>query len=174
MTDADHATATVPAMEALAALRSPRRRIMFATVGLLAGIVAVGLLSLWVTEPEELPVATKAAFAGIELIATAWVAYAVWGLTRRTSLLARDRVIGGVIGAVATVATSGFAIVVATARAAPLAAAAAFVVGVVLLSAALTITAAGRREHRRLVACRTELETELTRAGAGPEPRAPS
>lgn len=172
MTDADHpataAPAAIPSMDAVAALRSPARRIMFVTVGLLAAMVAVGVLSLWVTEPEPLPRATQVAFAGIELIAVAWMAYAVWGLTRQTSLLARDRVVGGGIGAVATIVTTGFAVVIAMTRAAPLAAAVALATGAALLSAALTIVMAGRREHRRLVAARTELEAELARTDTAP------
>ncbi len=161
MNDPTQSAVPPPPLDTLMALRSPTRRLGFMAVGTAAGIMAVGILMLWATEPQPLPSATQGAFAGTVIVALAWVAYAVWGLSRRSALLARDRIVGGVIAEVASVATTGFAVIIAIARGNPLAAVTALVTGAVFLSASGMLTIAGRREHRRLLAVQAQLEVEL-------------
>ena len=107
----------------LAGRLSLGRRIatVVALVGGLGVSAVVGLL--WATEPG-LPARTHLAFAGLVLGGLAWVVYAVWVLTRRTPLFARDRVIAAWIGVMAccVVAVPISVVTVQRAEAAPVAA----------------------------------------------------
>ncbi len=85
---------------------SLRSRIGHTLVLVVSLTMAVGVGSLWVTEPS-LPLRAHVAFAMIVSMALTWSGFATWILFRRRVLLGTDRVIAARIG----VAFSGLATV---------------------------------------------------------------
>jgi hypothetical protein len=120
----------------LAALAGPlslRRRVLV-VAAVLGGLVVAGVVGLlWLTEPG-LPARTAVAFGGIVVVALGWVAYGTWVLTRRTPLLARDRVIAGWMGVGAAGLFAAAAVVLVGGPALPMALA---VVGLAVLNLAV-------------------------------------
>lgn len=123
---------------------SPARRLgaVATLLGGLGGALVAG--TLWTTEPG-LPGATQAAFAGMVAIGLGWCGWAVWVLTRRTPLFARDRVLAGWLGLAATGVLAAFvtAVTVLRDRVAPAAVAMA-----VLLLVAAVVNLVTARSHR--------------------------
>ncbi|MER7282487.1 hypothetical protein ABT369_49455 [Dactylosporangium sp. NPDC000244] len=129
---------------------SLRRRLAVVAV-LLAG-AAMSLLTglLWATEPA-LPTRTQAAFGAMIAVGLAWVAYAVWVLTRRLPLFALDRVVAAWLGLAATVAV---AVPVAVIAARPVA----LLIVAVLLLAALANLRRGLTRRAALLRRKRELD----------------
>ncbi len=72
-------------------LSSPRR--WFYRGVLLAASVGVAIiLSLWTTEPRQLPMRLHAAFAGLTVIGMSWIGLLTWILWRRHCPTALDRI----------------------------------------------------------------------------------
>lgn len=143
---------------------SPGSRLGYVALLLGASAMTVVVGALWITEPA-LPTRTSTALAALTVAGLAWVAFAVWVLTRRRPLLARHRIVAGRM-AVAFTALFGIGAVVAAyttgARAAVLAAA----TGIVMLAAAVVALVRAHRAVARLVARREALQRELnTRKG---------
>lgn len=136
-------------------------RARYGHVLLLLTALAMSIIvaALMLTEPA-LPARTLAAFAVMLTIGLAWVAYAVWVLRHRWSLLAGHRVVAGIMAvtfsAVFTVA-AGVAAVITAMTAAWTAAAS----GAALMAVAAAILVRAIRHRRRLEARRTQLEREL-------------
>jgi len=75
-------------------LSSPRR--WFYRGVLLAASVGVAIiLSLWITEPRQLPMRLHVAFAGLTAIGMSWIGVMTWILWRRHCPTALDRIATG-------------------------------------------------------------------------------
>ena len=75
-------------------LSSPRR--WFYRGVLLAASVGVAIiLSLWTTEPRQLPLRLHAAFAGLTVVGISWIGVTTWILWRRRCPTALDRIATG-------------------------------------------------------------------------------
>jgi len=126
---------------------------------LVSSAFTVALGSLWATEPS-LPTRTHAAFGVLLVIGVSWSIYAIWVLTQRRVLLARQRVIAGRMAVTFSATfTLGAALVgVSTGRSAGFAAA---VLGVVMFIVVFALLARARRRFDALAARRAMLEREL-------------
>lgn len=86
--------------EVLGGLRpvlSLRRRVGYVLVGL-GGVVGACLIGvLWATEPG-LPARTAVSFGVLVAIGIGWAGFALWALTRKAPLYARDRVVAAWLG----------------------------------------------------------------------------
>jgi hypothetical protein len=93
-------------------------RLGYIALLLAAAAMSTVVLSLWLTEPA-LPARTQAAFGVMSVIGISWIVFALWALSARRPLFARDRLIAGrmavsftalfVAGALAAVIVSGSA-----------------------------------------------------------------
>jgi hypothetical protein len=138
---------------------STRARYGHVLLLLAALAMSIVVAALLLTEPS-LPARTQAAFAVILLLALGWVAYAVWVLGHRWTLLAGHRVVAGVMAVTFSAVFTAAAAVAAVITTLPAAwAAAASGAALVAVAAALLIRAI--RHRRRLEARRAELEREL-------------
>jgi hypothetical protein len=127
-------------------------------VALGMGIVIAALLA---TEPA-LPRRTVVAFTVMLLIAASWIAYAIWVLRHRHTLMAQHRVVAGRMAVVFCTMFSAAALaagVIAQSAAGLLAAA----TGVVMLIAALVLLRRATRTLRELFRRRAQIETEIGR-----------
>jgi hypothetical protein len=140
---------------------SLRSRLGYVALLLAASSMTVVILSLWLTEPA-LPRRTQLAFAVMSVIGTSWVAFALWALTHRRTLLARDSIVAGRMAVTFTsvFVIGAIAVGVATRAAAPFAAAA---LGFVMLAPAITLLVRAHRTFARLTERRQTLERELGR-----------
>ncbi|HET9473827.1 MAG TPA: hypothetical protein VFO82_08035 [Steroidobacteraceae bacterium] len=141
---------------------SIRARIGYVALLLVAAAMTAVVLSLWLTEPA-LPARTQAAFGVISLIGCAWVGFALWALTARRPLFARDAVIAGTLAVVFTslFVTGALGAVIVSGAAAAFGALA---TGVVMLAVAVWNLIGARRRHAALAARRRELENALRTA----------
>jgi hypothetical protein len=138
---------------------SIRARIGYVSLLLVAAAMTAVVLSLWLTEPA-LPARTQAAFCVLSLIGCAWVSFALWALSARRPLFARDAVVAGtlavvftsvfVAGAIGAVFVSGTA-----------AAFGVLVTGVGMLTLAVWRLVSAQRRFARLAVRRAELERTL-------------
>jgi hypothetical protein len=126
-------------------------------------LVALGMtvvvVSLWLTEPA-LPLRTHVAFGVMTAIGLSWSAFAIWVLTSRRVLFARQRIVAGrmavtfaavfTIGALTTAAATGAAAALAAAG-----------TGVVMVAVAIVILRRAHRVSAQLVARRDALERQL-------------
>ncbi|MCO1577733.1 sigma-70 family RNA polymerase sigma factor [Crossiella sp. SN42] len=145
---------SLSAAEVLARL-APERRLRHVLVGLagLSGALLTG--ALWLTEPA-LPAVTRLAFGVLTAIGLSWAAFAVWALTRRGPLLARDSVVAGWLAlGFASVTAAGLAVVTASRGGLPVALA---LGGTLVALAAVGLTRALRR-RRELTLLRQRLDT---------------
>ena len=136
-------------------------RLGYVALLLVAAAMTVVVVSLWVTEPA-LPARARWAFAAMSVIGVSWIGLATWALTTRRVLAARDRVIAGWM---AVTFTSGFvagaALAVLLARDA--AGVLALLMGLLLLTLAMSALTKARRRFAELAARRAELERALAR-----------
>lgn len=138
---------------------SVKARLAYVVLLLVSSAMTAGLLSLWLTEPW-LPLRTHLAFGAMSVLGVSWAALAVWALTTRRVLFARDRVVAGrmsvaftavfLAGAIAAVFLSGKA-----------AAVGAVGTGAVMFGIALRVLAQARRRYEAMAARREALEREL-------------
>jgi hypothetical protein len=138
---------------------SVRARLGYVALLLMASAMTVGVLSLWLTE-AYLPLRTQVAFGAMSLIGGSWMALAIWALTTRRVLLARDRVIAGkmsvaftalfLVGAIGAVLVSGTAAAIGAAA-----------TGAVMFAVALRVLSGARRRFAALCARRDALAREL-------------
>jgi hypothetical protein len=138
---------------------SIKARIGYVSLLLVAAAMTAVVLSLWLTEPV-LPARTQTAFGVMSLIGGAWVSFALWALTARRPLFARDAVIAGTLAVVFTsvfVAGALGAVIVSGAAAAF----GALGTGVVMLGIAVWNLVSASRRHAALAARRRELESAL-------------
>ena len=123
---------------------------------LLTATFAIGLVSLWLTEPH-LPARTHVAFGLLVIINAGWSAFCAWALAQRKVLYARQGVIAGrmavlwsavfVVGALAAGYASG------RAGAGFLAA----LLGIVLLGGALVMLRRATARHQHLLQLKRSL-----------------
>jgi hypothetical protein len=157
-------TAPTPSAELrrlVAAELSLTARLGYVLLLLAALTMTTIVTALWLTEPV-LPVRARIAFAVLDVIGASWMVFALWVLTRRRALFARDSVIAGrmavtfssvfVVGALATGAVTG--------DRAPFAAAA---LGVVMVAVAAIQLSRANRAVARLRDRREALEREIAR-----------
>lgn len=122
-------------------------------------LMAVLLGSLLATEPA-LPARTGAAMQAMLAIALCWCGYAGWTLAARRPLLARHRVVAGVMAVAFTGLFAAATAALAWRTHAPgflLAAA----LGLVLLAAAVTVLLRACSQRRRLLALQCQLEASM-------------
>jgi hypothetical protein len=121
--------------------------------------MTVIIVSLWLTEPA-LPVRTHVAFGVMTAIGLSWSAFAIWVLTNRRVLFARERIVAGRMAVTfAAVFTAGALIITAATKAA-----AAFIAagtGVVMVAVAIVILRRAHRVSAQLMARRDALERQL-------------
>jgi len=130
---------------------------LVAGLGGLAVAVVVGLL--WATEPDDLPVRTRVAFAAVIGIGTMWAGFAGWALVRRP-LFAVDRVIAaGLAVTFSALMTLGM-VTIALTRAGTAAALACGGLGATSTVGAGTVLVRARAYRRTLLARRDELERQ--------------
>lgn len=134
--------------------RAGHLALLLASAGM--GTVIAALLA---TEPA-LPPRTLIAFGVLLAISLAWIAYAVWVLTARRTLLANHRVVAGGIATVAAAIFTGGAALLGLVLQMPAAWAAAGL-GLVLLAVAGALLVRARRQYHTLLARRRELEHRL-------------
>jgi hypothetical protein len=136
-----------------------RARVGHLALLLAASGMGVVVASLLLTEPA-LPRRTVIAFAAMLLISLSWVAYALWVLTARKTLLANHRVVAGrIAAAAASIFTAGAALLGVTLQMA--AAYAAAGLGALLLTLAIVLLARAQRQYQALLARRAALESQL-------------
>jgi hypothetical protein len=138
---------------------SVKARLGYVALLLVSSAVTVGVRSLWLTE-TYLPLRAQLAFGAQSLSGLSWAALAIWALTTRRILLARDRVIAGrmsvaftalfLAGAIADVAMTGAAAALGAAATAA-----------VIFAIAWGVLAGARRQFAALAARRAELEREM-------------
>jgi hypothetical protein len=138
---------------------SVKARLGYVALLLVASAMTVGVVSLWLTE-AYLPMRTQVAFGAMSLIGGSWMALAIWALSTRRVLLARDRVIAGkmsvaftalfLVGAMAAVVLSGNAAAIGAAA-----------TGAAMLAVALRVLSGARRQFAALCARRDALAREL-------------
>jgi hypothetical protein len=130
---------------------------LVAGLGGLATAAVVGLL--WATEPGELPVRTRIAFAAVIGIGMTWAGFAGWALARRP-LFAVDRMIAAWLAVTfSALMTLGMVTIVLT-RAGTAVVLACGGVGATLTLVASTMLARARTYRRALLARRHELERQ--------------
>jgi hypothetical protein len=120
-----------------------------------AGMTAI-IASLWLTE-AGLPPRTQLAFGVMTLIGASWSALSIWALRTRRPLLARDRVIAGIMAVTFTsvfVAAAAAAVVMAGSPAAY----GVLATGAVMLVLAIKVLAGARRRFAELLARRAALQ----------------
>ncbi|WP_439538982.1 hypothetical protein [Sphingomonas sp.] len=116
-------------------------------------------LALFITEPD-LPLRTRAAFAVLSLIGMGWSAYALWVLTQRRVLYARQQVVAGWIAVAFTSVFTLGALAIGIGSGIPVGFAAA-AIGLAMVGAALVLLGRARRRLAALTAKRQALETQL-------------
>jgi O-antigen/teichoic acid export membrane protein len=152
---ADRLTDYAPAPEHVARLKarvlheaSPRGRLGQVALLLASLSMSSVIVALWVTEPA-LPPRTQGAFAVLTFIGLSWAVYAVWTLSARRVLLARQRVVATTMSvAYTTVFTVGAAVIWLGAGIA--AAGWAVAAGLVMLAVALALWIRARAGAARL------------------------
>ena len=124
--------------------------------------IAMGgvLVALWATEPD-LPPRAHIAFAVMTMIAGAWIAFALWALTRRRVLLGSHKVVAARMAVTFCALFTGGSLAVGYAAGLERTAYSAAAVGALMLIAALAMLASARREVRRLTERRRQIEREL-------------
>jgi hypothetical protein len=136
-------------------------RARFGHVALLLASVAMSIMlgALLATEPL-LPTRTAVAFTVMLGMALSWIAYAIWVLHNRWTLLANHRIVAGrmavTFSTVFTVAALCIGMT-AGASAGYLAAA----TGTVFIAASVMLLLQAHRRHAQLLARRRQLESEL-------------
>lgn len=135
---------------------SPGSRIAHGALLAAALAMTVVVVSLGLTEPD-LPLRASLAFAGMAAIGAGWTGYAIWVLTQRRVLYARQRVVAGWLAVTFTsIFTIGaFALGIAAAQPAGLVAGA---LGLLLGGAALQLLSRARRRLAALTARLHQLE----------------
>lgn len=159
MTLAPEMDAEAPESRIVSADLSARPRVAHALLLAAALGGTVVTLSLFLTEPDP-PLRTRTAFAVLSLIGMGWTGYALWVLTRRRVLYARQQVVAGWMAvAFTSVFTLGaLAIGIGSGMATGFVAAA---MGLALVGAALVLLGRARRRLAALTAKRRALETQL-------------
>jgi hypothetical protein len=142
---------------------SLRARLGHVLLALVASAMTIVVVSLWLTEPV-LPTRAKAAFAMLTVIGLGWIAYAVWVLSARRVMYARQRVIAGRLAVAFTGACAAGCGLLAS-SAAPGAAWPALIMSLMLLAIALVLWRRAEAAHARLLARRKTLERELAQGG---------
>ena len=146
--------------------RALSKRARFGHVSLLLAATGMNIViaSLLATE-RGLPLRTSATFVVLLAIGICWIAYAVWVLRNRQTLLANHRIVAGRMAVTfsAVFACGAFGFGLATGKAAMFLAAA---LGAVMLVVAVTLLLRAHRHLSELVARRTLLERELKRGSA--------
>lgn len=122
------------------------------------GMTAV-VMSLWLTEPA-LPLRTHVAFGVMTAIGVSWSAFAIWVLTSRRVLFARQRIVAGRMAVTFAAAFTTGALVTAAATGAAAALAAAGT-GIVMVTVAIIILRRAHLASARLMARRDALEQQL-------------
>ena len=116
---------------------STRRRWLHRLVLVAAGIVVAAILSLWLTEPQPLPLRTHVAFGMMTLIGAGWIAVSAWILTRRNCPTVVDRLASAWMAAIASALFLAVGASIALLRGEPRAATTVALVGAICLAAAL-------------------------------------
>lgn len=139
-----------------AAELSPRSRIAHGALLAAALTMTMIITALWLTEPD-LPLRTRTAFAVLTAIGAIWSGYAVWVLTQRRVLFARQRVIAGWLATIFTsiFAAGAFAIGIVANSPAGLAAGG---LGLALVVVSVLLLQRARRRLTALIDRRRELE----------------
>jgi hypothetical protein len=136
----------------------------FMHVVLLVGALTMTVIvaSLWLTEPS-LPMRTQTAFGLVTLIGLSWAAFAIWVLTARRALLARDSIVAARMAVMFTTMfiVGALALGYVNGGTAPYAAVA---MGLALLVAAVVLLVRARRRVAILTTRREALERQLGRS----------
>jgi hypothetical protein len=135
---------------------SLKARLGYVALLLVSTGMTVVIASLWLTE-TFLPPRAQLAFGVMCLIGVSWATLALWALSRRRPLFARDRVIAGGLAVTFTsifLAGALAGVVIANNPAAY----GALAMGVVMLGLAMGALASARRRFAALAARRAELE----------------
>ncbi|MEO8064861.1 MAG: hypothetical protein ABI821_19185 [Pseudomonadota bacterium] len=134
---------------------SVKARLGYVALLLASAAMTVVIVSLWFTEPS-LPPRTHWAFGAMSAIGTSWATLAVWALTTRRVLFARDKVIAGYMAVTFTLAfvIGALAAVLISQRAAAFMA---LTTGVLMLGVAVRVLGSARRRFAALSARRAEL-----------------
>ncbi|WP_422058577.1 hypothetical protein [Sphingomonas sp.] len=151
--------AAAPEVRILSAELSPRPRVAHALLLAAALGGTVVTLSLFITEPD-LPLRTRAALAVLSLIGMGWTGYALWVLTQRRVLYARQQVVAGWMAVAFTSVFSLGALAIGIGSGMPVGFVAA-AMGVAMIGAALVVLSRARRRLATLTAKRRALETQL-------------
>ena len=129
---------------------------------LMVALLGAGLIgTLWLTEPQPLPLRTQVAFGLLVMINLAWSALFGWVLTQRKVLFAIHSVIAGWMAVVFCSIFLLLGLVIGFARMNTTALALVGVVGTAQLFAAIVMLKRSQRRRRELVARRHELVEAL-------------
>lgn len=129
---------------------------------LMVALLGAGLIgTLWLTEPQPLPLRTQVAFGLLVMINLAWSALFGWVLTQRKVLFAIHSVIAGWMAVVFCSIFLLLGLVIGFARMNTTALALVGVVGTAQLFAAIILLKRSQRRRRELVARRHELVEAL-------------
>jgi hypothetical protein len=135
---------------------SLKARLGYVALLLMSTGMTVVIVSLWLTE-SFLPLRAQLAFGVMCLIGVSWATLAVWALSRRRPLFARDRVIAGGMAVTFTSIFVAGALAGAVIANNP-AAYGALATGAVMLAIAIRIFVGARRRFTELAARRAALE----------------
>jgi len=135
---------------------SLKARLGYVALLLMSTGMTVVIASLWLTE-TFLPLRAQLAFGVICLIGVSWATLAVWALSRRRPLFARDRVIAGGMAVTFTSVFVAGALTGAVIANNP-AAYGALASGAVMLAIAIRVFVGARRRFTELAGRRAALE----------------
>lgn len=141
--------------QALALVRgelSPFRRRLYGGVLLVTSLWTAALASLWLTEPQPLPMRLHVAFGAMIAVGSGWTAVLVWILVRRRCPTALDRLATAWMATIACVVSLVLSVGIALLRGNLAAIAGVLVTGLVLLAGALLLLRSALRLRRKLVA----------------------
>ncbi|WP_423604758.1 hypothetical protein [Sphingomonas sp. MS122] len=137
---------------------SPAPRVLHGALLAVALTMTLVVVSLGLTEPD-LPLRASLAFAVLAMIGMGWTGYAIWVLTRRRVLYARQRVVAARLAVTFTTifTTGAFALGLAAKLPAGLVAG---VFGLGLVTLALLLLSRARRRLATLTARMRQLEAQ--------------
>jgi hypothetical protein len=140
-------------------LSSPRRW-FYRCVLLAASIGVAVILSLWITEPRQLPLRLHVAFAGLSAIGMSWIGVLTWILWRRRCPTALDRIATGWVATGACVLFLFIAVPIAVMRDRAGGVVCLILVGMFFLSIAVSMLWSAYSQRNYLRAKLAELERD--------------
>ena len=137
---------------------SPIKRWLYRTLLVVVGALIAALLSMWVTEPEAIPITTHVAFAAMTAIGIGWIGVLTWLLVRRHDSTAVDKIATSGMAIIACTVSLVLSVAIALMRGNNWAAIALAISGLFFLGVAIWLLRCGYDLRSRLLASLKELK----------------